>query len=498
MAAAVDQRVVIIGGGISGLGAAHYLAERSQADRYPLEVLLLEAAPRLGGVIRTEQRDGCLLEAGPDSFLTDKPWGLQLCDQLGLTQELIPTNPECRRSFVVRRDRLLPVPDGFSLLAPTNIWSLLASPVLSPWGKCRALGEWVIPRGHHHDDESVAAFVRRRFGREVFEYLAEPMVRGVASGDPATLSMRALFPQFVEMEQQYGSVIRGLRARTRAQSAARRQSTGPRYGLFMSFRGGMQTLIDRLAQHLPAQAIRRQTPVAGLEPGSQRQRWGVRLGDGSLIEADAVCVAVPSFQAAALLRGVDAALAQELNQISYASWLTMYLAYRRADVAHPLDGFGFVVPATERHPITGCTFTHVKFPGRAPDGTALLRAFVRYDDHPAAVSVSDAEWRGLISRALARWLGIARAPLWTMLFRCPRALPQYHVGHPARLQTIRQRLEQWPALSVVGNSYEGHGVTNCLGHATPAAAGLYDALRRRATPHDPLHAGMPASRGGVL
>ncbi len=418
----------------------------------------------------------------PDSFVTDKPWGLRLCHELGLDEALLSTNPQHRRSFVVRGRKLVPVPEGFSLLGPSKLWPFAMSPLFSLPGKWRALRELTVPRRISTDDESVAAFVRRRFGDEVFERLAEPMVRGIASDDPAQLSMQALLPQFVEMERRYGSLIKALRARARSAPASTAGTSGPRYSLFTSFRDGMQTFIDRLAT-VAAPCIQRGVGATGLSRDALTGQWQVALSDGRVVAADAACLTLPSHRAARLVRDLDEPLAQELQGIVYASWITMSFAFRRADVAHPLTGFGFVVPAAEGLPLSGCTFSHAKFPGRAPEGTVLLRAFVRDDDRRAGFARSDEEHAASALRVLRPLVGIRGAPLLSAVYRAPRALPQYHVGHLARIAAIEERLTRHPGLVVAGNAYHGHGVTACIGTAEQAAARLYDHVRARTPVH---------------
>lgn len=468
-------RIVVVGGGITGLTVAYRLSARSRAARQPLDVLLVERSHGLGGVIRTERRDGFLLEAGPDSFVTDKPWTLRLCHELGLAEALVSANPQHRRSFVVHRGRLVAVPDGFSLLGPAKLLPFAMTSALSLRGKWRALRELAAATRTDAADESVAAFVRRRFGDEVFERLAEPMVRGIASDDPAQLSMQALLPQFVEMEQRHGSVIAGLRARARS-SRTPNGTAGPRYGLFVSFREGMHTLIDRLAT-LCAPSICQGVGAIGLGKDPVTGQWRIPLSDGHILTADAVCLALPSYQTARLVRDLDESLAQALDGISYASWITIHLAFRRADVGHPLRGFGFVAPAVEGLPISGCTFSHVKFPGRAPEGSVLLRVFMREDEH-AHAGRSDDEYAQAAIRVLQPLVGLRAAPLLTVVHRAPRALPQYHVGHLPRIAGIQERLAHYPGLVVAGNAYRGHGVTNCIGSAEQAAQALYESTTR--------------------
>src|SRR5215831_9561690 len=305
------KRVVVIGGGITGLTAAYRLMQAARGPTGPLEVILLEASGRLGGVIATHAQDGLLMEQGPDCFLSAKPWGVRLCEELGLEDELIGTTTQYRQSFIVRGGKLVPVPQGFYLMAPGSWWSLLTTPVFSWRGKVRMALDLVVPRRTATDDESLAQFVTRRLGREALERMAQPMVGGIYTADPQYLSMQATMPQFLEMEQQHGSLIRAMFHKQR--NATSVGTSGPRYGLFVSLRQGMQSLVDALAAHLPAGTVRRHAPVRRLQYVAETQRWLVHLDQQSALEADAVCVSLPAPQAGQLLRDVDDALVTALQ-----------------------------------------------------------------------------------------------------------------------------------------------------------------------------------------
>ncbi|HEY3028439.1 MAG TPA: protoporphyrinogen oxidase, partial [Pyrinomonadaceae bacterium] len=382
------RRVVIIGGGISGLAAAHRLIESSGQSEGPLEVLLLEANPRLGGVISTEHRDGFLIEGGPDSFISEKPEAIELAKRIGLSSNLIETNKEHRRSFIVRGGKLCPVPEGFHLLAPARIWPFLTSNILSLSGKARLALDLFLPRvsfANGEADESLASFVRRRLGREALERVAQPMVGGIYTADPEQLSLRATMPRFLEMEREHGSLIRAMwkagSSATVREDSVTSGTSGARYSLFLSFDGGMQMLTDRLGEriahgstNLSLSDIRLNTKVEELtldvfSNEGRDARWKVRTNNET-ITADEVCLALPAYASARLLRNLDDQLATELDDIPYASTATINLAYRRADIPHPLDGFGFVVPFIEKRTLMACTFSSVKFANRAPHGHA--------------------------------------------------------------------------------------------------------------------------------
>jgi protoporphyrinogen/coproporphyrinogen III oxidase len=461
------RRVVVIGGGVSGLAAAHRLLEleraRGGAGRGPLEVLLLEASGRLGGTVRTERREGFLLEGGPDSFISEKPAVVELARRLGIEGRLVETSGEHRRSFVVRGGRLRPTPEGFHLLAPSRLWPFVTTDIFTWRGKA---------------DESLASFVRRRFGREALERMAQPMVGGIYTADPERLSLRATMPRFLDMEREHRSLILALRRQARAKNGHTAGASGARYSLFLSFDEGVQVFTDALAASLPAGAVRLNASVESLERAGA-EAWTIRLAGGERLAADAICLALPAYAAARLVRGVDSALAGELEAIPYASTATVNLAFRRADVAHPLDGFGFVVPFAERRATLACTFSSVKFKNRAPAGHALLRAFVGGALQPEMFALSEGEMVSAVRRDLRDLLGVSALPLFARVEKWPRSMAQYHLGHTSRVARLRERLARLPSLSLCGNAYTGAGLPDCVREGERAAAELFDQFTPR-------------------
>ena len=475
------RHVVVIGGGISGLAAAHRLIERRNEVREPLQVTLLEAGARVGGVIRTERRDGFLIEAGPDSFISEKPEGLNLVKRLDLGADLIETNHEHRRSFIVRHGQLRSVPAGFQLLAPAQFWSFATSDILSLKGKARLAWDLFLPRGDSANgtgDESLAGFVRRRLGQETLERVAQPMIGGIYTADPETLSLRATMPRFLEMERQHGSLIRALWRQGGA------GASGARYSLFLSFAGGMQTLTDRLAERIasssadPASSqIQVHTKVEGLAleavAGKPRQ-WQIKISGGETLTADDVCLALPADTSARLLRELDPELATRLAAIPYASTATVNLAYKLSDIQHPLNGFGFVVPFIEKRTLLACTFSSVKFAERAPADQVLLRAFVGGALQPEMFELDDDEMIRRVGDDLRALLGVARPPLLAQVNRWPRSMPQYHVGHLERTGQIETRVEKLQGLTLAGNAFHGPGIPDCIRSGEQAADRIID------------------------
>jgi protoporphyrinogen/coproporphyrinogen III oxidase len=457
-------RIAVIGGGISGLAAAHRVVELGRAQGQPIDLRLFEASARLGGVIATERRDGCVIEAGPDSFLSEKPAALRLCERLGLVDRLVGTQADFRRTYVVRGGRLHPLPDGFLLMAPTQLWPLVTTPLFSWTGKLRMALDLLLPR-RGGGDESLSEFVVRRLGRQALERVAQPLVGGIYTADPDRLSLAATMPRFLEMERAERSIILAMWRQQRA-AAAGRDGSGARWSLFLSFDSGLQCLVDRLAQAMPEGVVRLAQPVRGLA----RTATGWQLDNG--FDCDGAIVALPAHAAATLLRGADADLADELAAIPYASSATVTFAFRREEIPHPLDGFGFVVPHIERRALLAATFSSLKYPGRAPAELVLVRAFVGGALRPELVELDDAELTARVRRELADLLGVQAAPALSHIARWPRAMPQYQVGHLDRVARIGQRLATLPGLQLAGNAYTGVGIPDCIRSGEDAAEAL--------------------------
>lgn len=476
------KKVIIIGGGISGLAAAFRLIEYGRGTASELDVTLLEASSRLGGTIQTEHRDEFVLEHGPDSFISEKPEALELVKRLGLESQLIETNSQHRRSFVVRNGRLRPVPEGFQLLGPSRLWPFVTSDIFSWAGKARMALDLLLPRGNTNQniDESLAQFVRRRLGREALERMAQPMVAGIYTADPERLSLRATMPRFLEMERTDRSLILGMLKRAGSQNKAETNGTsGARYSLFLSFDRGMQTLVDELSLRLPQASVQLNAKVTSLRLDRSSGGWSVGTELGVSVHADAVCVAIPTYAAAQLLQETDVKLSDELESISYASTTTVNLAYHRRDIPHSLDGFGFVVPFIEKRSLIACTFSSIKFPGRAPEGCALLRAFVGGALQPGMFALDEVQVLQRVQADLLELLGIEKAPLFSEVTRWSRSMPQYEIGHLDRVQRIDNQLTRLPTLKLAGNAYRGAGIPDCIRSGEKAAAALASLLQNR-------------------
>ena len=473
-------RVAIVGGGISGLAAAQWLHERAPH----LDLTLLEACGRLGGILQTTARDGWLIEHAADMFTTRDPWAVDLCGRLGLAHELIGTNPAYRQAYVVRRGRLRPVPAGFTLLAPARIWPILASPILSPWGKLRLAAECFIPPRRASDDESLQSFVVRRFGREAFDRLIQPLIGGIYTADPAQLSMQATLPQFLDLERRHGSLIRaawqGEVARPGAVPAEPghakpidASASGARYGLFVAPRQGMQQLVDALAARLPPNSVRLSTPVQRIRGGPP---WHLTFASGEQAVVDGLIIATPAPVAAQLLHDVDRELAALLGSIAHAGCAVVVVGVDRQQLQRPIHGFGIVVPAIERRRILAISVSSLKFPGRAPEGKTLLRVFLGGALQPELLAQSDSALERIALEELHELLGLTGQPLFTQVLRWEGKMPQYHVGHCQKVQAIQQRVAQLEAFALAGNALEGVGIPFCIRSGQAAAQRVWEAV----------------------
>jgi oxygen-dependent protoporphyrinogen oxidase len=472
----MKRRVAVVGGGIAGLAAAHRLIELNKEKSLDIAVMLLEASARLGGTIATERVGDFLIEVGPDSFITEKPWALRLCERLGLTSRLVSTQAAYHKIRVVHVGRLEPLPEGFFLLAPTRFWPFVQTPLFSLGGKLRMAAEMLLPRGATNGDESLGAFVRRRLGAEALDRVAQPLVGGIYAADPDKLSLSATMPRFQEMERAKRSIILAMRSEQRRRARNRETGSGARWSLFVTLAGGMQELVDRIASRLPEGCVRLSTALVQLIRDTDKNLWKVTTDGNESLEVDGVVLATPSFQTADLLSQVASSATNDLKQITYASTATVSLAFRQKDFPRPLDSFGFVVPAIESRKIMACTFSSLKYPGRAPEDSALLRAFVGGSLQPELFQDDDAAMERNVRAELASLLGVTAQPLFSRVWRHPNSMPQYHVGHQARIQRIEAQLTKFPGLALAGNAYHGVGIADCVRTGEEAAEKIFNQL----------------------
>ena len=465
-------RVAIIGGGISGLAAACRLVELAPS----WNVTLFEGNSKLGGALQTVERKGFLIERGADSFITNLPWAFDLCRRIGFDQHLISTNQSYRGAYVVRQGRMYKLPAGFQLMVSHRVWPLLTSPLLSFGGRVRLACERFVPAKRDRRDESVAQFARRRLGQEAFERLVEPLVASIYTSDTRRLSVAATMPQFVEMERQWGSLTRG--ARRGSEETSDSETSGARYGLFMAPRAGMSSLVRALADSLPEGSARIGTEITRLEP---RDRGGCKLtfrGTGQCESFDGVIVSVPAPQTARLFEGSFQKLANELYGIEYASSAVVAIGFQRDQISHALEGFGFVVPSMEKRTILAASFASIKFAGRAPPGTVLIRVFVGGALRPDMAEREDRDLTQRVLDELRPLIGLRGDPIVCDITRWRSAMPQYRVGHLERVARIEQRIAGISGLELAGNAYRGVGIPHAVCSGEQAAERLHVTLEK--------------------
>lgn len=472
----MNRRIIVVGGGISGLAAAHRLMELSREKKLGLEILLREASHRLGGSIATERVRDFLVEAGPDSFISEKPWALRLCERLGITSRLVSTDAAHQKIYVVHKGSLLPLPEGFFLLAPTEFWPFIRSPLFSWRGKLRMASELFLPRGDLDRDESLASFVWRRFGQEVLERVAQPLIGGIYAADPEDLSLRATMPRFLEMERTQRSIIWAMWLEQRSRSHNQKTGSGARWSLFVTLRGGMQELVDAIASQLPQGAVHLNTKATEMEWGGTKRNWTVATDKSEKSEADGVILALPAYASAELLAPLAPELARELRAVPYSSTATVSLAYRQEEIPR-LDGFGLVAPQIESRRIIACTFSSVKYPERAPEGHVLLRVFVGGALQPSLYKQGDQTMESSVRQEIADLLGVRAEPLFCRIYRHPYSMPQYHIGHLNRIQRIEKHISNFPGLALAGNAYHGVGIADCIHSGEEAAERILERLR---------------------
>ncbi len=456
------KRIAIIGGGISGLSAAYTLEEKRQSGT-PVEYVLFESGPRLGGVLVTDHVDGCIVEAGPDSFLTEKPWAADLCRKIGLGDQLIGSNDSERKTYILAKGKLVVMPDGLMFMVPTKIMPTVFSPLFSVRTKMRMAADWFHPPHKASADETVAQMVERHYGSEVVDLLADPLLSGVYGGEASQLSVRAVLPRFADMESKHGSLGRAMLSARRKMGAAAKAPPKP---LFSSLKDGMQQMVDALVARLDADSLKVSVPVQSVI--RQDDGWTVCAGYQT-DHFDAVIIATPGQAASFVLEAADANLSHELREIKYSSSVTVTLGYDD-NVRRTLPpGFGFLVPRSEGHRMLAATFVHNKFPHRAPDNRALVRCFLGGARDEQILQASEKAILEIVRAELQKIIGLNVDPLFARVYKWKAAMAQYSVGHLERLQrieTLRQKLQN---VALAGNGYNGIGVPDCVRSGAEAA-----------------------------
>jgi len=451
--------IAIVGGGITGLSAAYFVREEERKKGSSVKCIIFEKEKRLGGTILTEKHNGYSIEAGPDCFLTEKTAALDLCRDIGIGDRIIPTR-DAGRTYIMWNGRLHEIPEGVILMVPTRFMPFLTGGLFSLQGKIRMCMEVFVPRVKHEGDESLADFVRRRFGQEALVKIAEPLAAGVHAGDPETMSLRATFPRFIEMEERHGSLIRGM-------VSMRRKRAASSMSVFAALKDGLGEMINALAQALPKEWIKLGTSVLSLKKADKG--YEVLLSNGERLKASAVILASPAYAASGIVKELSPALSGLLNSIPYVSTATVSIGYRRQDVPHPLNGFGFVVPRVENRKIMAATWTSSKFSFRAPEGKVLLRFFVGGAHGQSLLERDDNALVEMVRDEAVHILGITAEPDIVRVYRWDRAMPQYILGHLDVLGKIDDEAGKFPRLFFAGSAFRGIGIPDCITEGKRAA-----------------------------
>lgn len=453
------KRIVIVGGGIAGLAAAYFALEKAKKLGESIHLQVLDEKDRLGGCILTEKVNGFVIEGGPDCFLYEKPWALALCEKLGLGNRILNTN-ENRRIFILSDGKLHELPEGFMLMVPTSFMPFIRSSLISWPGKIRMGMDLFIPKNRSNDEESLADFVRRRLGEEALEKIAEPLVAGIHAGTPETMGLNSTFPRFIQMEKEYGSLIRGMLAR-RKMAQKWEERGGPKRTMFLTLKDGLGEWVDRLREKIGEERIALKKKVAGLRR-TENGNYHIQLWDGTFFEADAIILATPAFITAKIVEEMDPKLSEILLTIPYVSSATVSLAYRRPQIHHPLDAFGFIIPRSEKRKIMASTWTSVKFNSRAPEGHVLLRVFVGGANNEPLVDLDDCEMLRIIQEELKDIMDLEGNPMFMKIYRWEKSMPQYLVGHLKKVGRIEKRTDLQPGLFLTGCAYKGIGISDAV------------------------------------
>ncbi|VAX27051.1 Protoporphyrinogen IX oxidase, aerobic, HemY [hydrothermal vent metagenome] len=473
------KKIVIIGGGIAGLAAAHRLQEEITKGA-SLQCVVVEAMDQFGGKIATERFDGFVIERGPDSFISQKPAAIALCKKLGLGDRLVGTNQEQTKTYVYTGKKLVTMPDGLSLMIPTQFLPFAFTPLFSWPGKVRMALDLIIPKKIGNADESLASFVRRRMGEEALQKMAEPMLAGIYASDPETMSINSTFPMFVQTEKKYRSLILGMLARKRQQLMQKPSPPKPGnnhqpFSLFMTLKNGLGEMVDAVIEKSPDINFRTGARVRAVTKATA-SAWQVVLEDGETIDADAVLFATPAKLSADFLKPVAPKVADLLNRIKYVSTATVTLAYKKEGFTHSLNGFGFVVPRTEGRKILACTWTSSKFPHRTPEGYVMLRCFVGGALKESLAEQDEGAIATMVKKELADLMDIHQEPEICKVFHNRKSNVQYRVGHADLIESVQKELQAVPGLFLTGSAYTGIGIPDCIQNGTRAAESMTEFL----------------------
>ncbi len=487
------KQVVIVGAGIAGLSAAYAVQQRAREKNLPVTCTIVDAASYVGGKILTHHINDYVIEAGPDSFLSQKPWALELCRKLGLSDQIINTNPTEKKAFVYSKGQLRELPEGLVVIRPSNVGAFLKNGLVSLPGLLRMAGDYVLPVNRSDKDESLASFFSRRLGREAFDRFIEPLMAGIYAGDAQQMSLRATFPRFYDMEQQQGSLIRGM-MKGKKPVGSLGGTSQPTHTLFVTLRDGLGTLVDAMVSALKqggchlllgtpvktVRALRRGADipeVTGEQGGPQSEAsYQVLLESGESLPADVVVMATPAFVTADCLKGLDRLLAEQFHSIPYASTATVALVYERSLLSKAVQGFGFVVPRIEERRILAATWASNKWSHRAPSNHLLVRCYLGGVGREEVLQRDNETLAWLAQEDLHDLVGLSAKPLYTEVNRWNRGMPQYTIGHLDRVAEIKQGLAKYPGVVVTGAAYHGIGIPDCIRDGTETAQSILSML----------------------
>lgn len=464
------KRVVILGGGISGLSAAFYVKKLAEDRQLEVEITLVEKSDRLGGKLQTVRQNDFMIEKGPDAFLARKTAILDLTMELGLEAELVSTNPKAKSACILHKGKLHTMPMGFILGIPTKLTPFIRTGLISPLGKARAALDLIIPAKKGDMDESLGSFIKRRLGKEVLEQITEPLLSGIYAGDTHSLSLMSTFPQFKQMEQKHGSLIKGMSKGAGRKSAVQEKLPDiAKKSMFLSYRSGLSTIVERLKERLDTVRF---VMGQGVVEVRKESGYQVILEHGQKIDADAVICAVPAFEAAKLFSGV--ASASWLNKINYVSVANIALAYKNTDLNLAFEGTGFLVPRKEGKMITACTCSSTKWSHTAPEGYTLLRTYIGHAGEQEWVQMTDDELVDAARKDLKDLMGLEAEPELTEVSRCNQSMPQYPIGHKEHMARVRHDFSQYlPSVFLCGAGYGGVGIPDCIAQGKEAAEQLF-------------------------
>jgi protoporphyrinogen/coproporphyrinogen III oxidase len=449
------KKVIVVGGGITGLATAYYLYKEAKEKSIPLEIKLIEASKRLGGVIETVHKNGCVIEKGPDSIIARKKSGLELIEEMGLKDKVISNT--AGKSYILVKGKLHTMPEGSFMGIPTQVTPFAFSGLFSPMGKIRAAGDFILPKGKPQDDQSLGRFFRRRLGDEVVENLIEPLLAGIYAGDIDKLSLMSLFPMFYQVEQQHRSLVFGLK-KTMPPAPKTKVKVPGKKGMFISLTTGLEEIVKQLEIRL-GDMIVKGTPVSKIEKNGDS--YLVKLSNGVVEEADTVVVTSDHFNAQKMLSHYS--FMDYFKEMPSTSVANVAMAFSKSAIKQDIDGTGFVVSRNNDHRITACTWTHKKWVGSCPEDMALLRSYVGKPSDEEVVNLSDEEIIDIVLKDLNKTMNITEKPQFYVVSRWKKAMPQYNVGHKDRMKQVKDSMaKELPGVFLAGSSFEGVGIPDCI------------------------------------